>query len=200
MSGAPGPFRKDLAHANWAEIFSRQATRAHLLPAWIEALHLKSGDRVLEVGSGPGYVSLALADRVSPDGIVYAIDKSEQALAYLEALQAERGISNIQRICNDAATLELGDLRPDSALVTMVLHHADDPSGILRNVTRLLPANALAVVSEFHPEGPCEHRPPRDHRLSPEQVRAWCKEAGFVIRNYRRQSPEHYMLVCLRRS
>jgi ubiquinone/menaquinone biosynthesis C-methylase UbiE len=200
MPGTPEPFRKDLAHANWAEIFSRQATRAHLLVEWFEALRLRSGDRVLEVGSGPGYVSLALAERVGPAGIVHAIDKSEQALAHLEALQAERRIANIQRICSDAATLEPGDLRPDSALITMVLHHADDPTGILGNVARLLPANALAVVSEFHPEGPCEHRPPREHRLSPEQVRAWCEEAGFVFRRYRRQSPEHYMLLCSRRS
>ena len=200
MPGAPEPFRKDLAHANWAGIFSRQASRAHLLPEWVEALRLTYGDRVLEVGSGPGYVSLALAERVGPGGIVYAIDKSAQALAYLEALQAERGISNIQRICSDAATLEPGELQPDSALITMVLHHADDPTGILRNAARLLPANALAVVSEFHPEGPCEHRPPREHRLSPEQVRAWCEEGGFVLRRYRRQSPEHYMLLCSRRS
>ena len=42
---------------------------------------------------------------------------------------------------------------------------------IMRNVARLLKPNGLAVIAEFHPDGPCEHGPPRDHRLTFEQVR-----------------------------
>jgi ubiquinone/menaquinone biosynthesis C-methylase UbiE len=193
-------FRKDLAHVSWEEVYARQAQRAHLVGAWMDALRLGPGDRVLEVGSGPGHVSLALAERVGPNGIVYALDKSAEALAYLEALQRNRDFSNIQRICGDAATLDVLAPCPNAALITMVLHHAERPLAILGNVARLLPARTRVVLAEFHPGGPCEHGPPQSHRLAPEQLRAWCEDAGITFERYRRQSPEHYMLVCSRRS
>jgi ubiquinone/menaquinone biosynthesis C-methylase UbiE len=164
------------------------------------AVRLAPGGRVLDVGAGPGYVSLVLADRVGPAGIVYALDRSTDALAYLERLQQERGIAQIQRVVADAATIDRGSLVPDFALITLVLHHTDDPPGLLANVARLLPPGALAVVAEFHPEGPCEQGPPQTERLPPEQVRAWCEAAGFAVLAYRRQTPEHYMWIVQRRS
>jgi ubiquinone/menaquinone biosynthesis C-methylase UbiE len=193
-------FRKDFGHLGWDEVYARQAQRAHLLDAWMDAACLGAGDHVLEVGCGPGHVSLALADRVGPGGIVYALDKSAEALAYLKGLQRERGIPNIHGICADAATVDTLKPSPDAALITMVLHHAEDPPGILGNVARLLPCGARVVVAEFHPDGPCEHRPPPSHRLAPEQVQAWCEDVGFAFERYRRQSPEHYMLVARRRT
>jgi ubiquinone/menaquinone biosynthesis C-methylase UbiE len=189
------PFRKDLSHLSWEEVYERQVQRAALVGDWMDALHLKSGDRVLEIGAGPGYVSLALAERVGPTGTVYALDRSAAALAYLEHLQNERGVRHIERIDADAAVLDPARVHPGSALVTMVLHHADDAPGILRNVARCLPVGAPVVIGEFHPDGPCSSGPPREHRLAPEQVEKWCEQSGLTSLHYRRQSAEHYMLA-----
>ena len=175
------PFRKDLTHFSWAEVYARQESRAFLVDQWMNALCLRPGDHVLEVGAGPGYVSMVLADRVGPEGLVYAVDRSADALACLEHLQRERAVSQIQRIIADAAALAPAGLSVDSALISMVLHHAEDPAGILRNVARLLAAGGLAVVAEFHPEGPCEQGPPREHRIGAEQVRAWCEGVGLAL-------------------
>ena len=191
-------FRKDLTHLTWDEVYARQVKRASLVGEWMDALHLKSGDRLLEIGAGPGYVSLMLADRVGPAGTIYAVDRSAEALAYLQRLQKERGVSNIERLVADAATFELAGVHVDSALVTMVLHHADDPAGILRNVARALRPKALAVVAEFHPDGPCDQGPPREHRIAPEQVSAWCEAVGLLMVSERRQSAEHYMTLMQR--
>lgn len=191
-------YRKDLSHITWDEVFARQARRAALVEEWMDALRLQPGARVLDIGAGPGYVSLVLADRVGPEGLVYAVDRSADALAYLERLQRDRDVPQIQRVVADVTTLDLGTLHPDSALVTMVLHHTDDPPGILSNVARLLPSGALTVVAEFHPEGPCEVGPPQAERVPPEQVRAWCESAGFEVLTYRRQTPEHYMWIVQR--
>jgi ubiquinone/menaquinone biosynthesis C-methylase UbiE len=188
-------FRKDLTHLSWDEVYARQLKRAHLVDEWMDSMRLKTGDRVLEVGAGPGYVSLVLAARVGPEGCVYAVDRSSEALNHLERLQQERGISNIRRVAADAATSGIAELRAGSALVSMVLHHAEDPAGILNNVAQLLCPGALAVVAEFHPEGPCEQGPPRAHRLRPEQVQAWAEAGGFLQLGYRRQTPEHYMVL-----
>jgi len=191
-------FRKDLSHLTWDEVYARQVQRAALVGDWMDALHLKNGDHVLEIGSGPGYVSLVLAERVGASGAVYAVDISAAALAHLARLQKERGVANIERLVGDAATLDLHGRRVDSALISMVLHHTDDPAGILRNVARALRPGGLAVVAEFHPDGPCDGGPPRQHRLAPHQVRTWCEAAGLLLLNDRRQSPEHYMMLAQR--
>jgi len=191
-------YRKDLSHLTWDEVFARQMLRANLVEDWMNALHLQPGAHVLDIGAGPGYVSLELADRVGPDGLVYAVDRSADALAYLARLQHERGISQIRRIVADATTLDSEELRPTSALVTMVLHHANNPMDILNNLGRLLPKGAPVVVAEFHPEGPCQVGPPKAERFSPEQVRAWCEAAGFAVLAYRRQTQEHFMFTLQR--
>lgn len=192
------PYRKDLRHLTWEQVYARQALRAELMDVWMDGLRLEAGDHVLEVGAGPGYVSFALAERVGPGGLVYALDRSAEALAYLERLQQERGVRQIERIVGDAATLAPGSIKPNSALVTMVLHHADVPADVLRSVARCLPAGAPVVIGEFHPEGPCEKGPPREHRITPEQIEAWCKEAGLTVSACRRQTLEHYMVIAER--
>lgn len=192
------PYRKDLGHLSWEQVFTRQAQRADLIDAWIDALELKAGDRVLDVGTGPGFVSLALAERVGPRGTVYALDRSAEALGHLARLQAARGIGQIARITGDAAALDPARIRPDAALVTMVLHHADDPPAILRSVARCLPPGAPVVIGEFHPEGPCTGGPPRGERLAPETVGAWCEAAGLAVTGCRRQTPEHYAVFAKR--
>jgi ubiquinone/menaquinone biosynthesis C-methylase UbiE len=191
-------YRKDLSHLTWDEVYARQVQRTPLVSDWMKALRLKTGARVLDVGPGPGFVSILLADRVGPTGLIYAVDLSAEALAYLERLKKERGVSNIKAFVADAATLKLPSIYIDAALVAMVLHHADDPPGIMHNVARLLRPGGLAVIAEFHPDGPCAQGPPREHRLAPYQVRTWCKASGFLPLNERRQTPEHYMVVAQR--
>ena len=193
-------FRKDLSHLSWDEVYARQVSRAALIPDWLNALRLKPGDRVLEIGAGPGFVSFALADRVGPTGIVYALDRSAEALAHLERRQKERGIEHIRRIAADAATVQPEGVQAGSALITMVLHHADNPAEIMRNIVRFVPPGAPVVIGEFHPEGPCTSGPPRNHRLAPEKIREWCEKAGLAVVKYQRQSPEHYFVLAYRQS
>jgi ubiquinone/menaquinone biosynthesis C-methylase UbiE len=192
------PYQKDLSHTTWDKVYERQILRSALLREWMDELQFLAGARVLDVGAGPGYCSVMLAERVGPVGIVYAVDKSVDALAYLARLQEERGIPHIRRIVGDITTIAPGSLCPDAALVTMMLHHTDDPLGILRGVATLLPPGARAIVAEFHPDGPGEIGPPLTERISPEDVRQWCTQVGFEVLTYRRQTPEHYMFVVRR--
>ena len=85
-------FRKDLTHPTWVDVYARQEKRAHLVDASMDALCLKPGDRVLEVGAGPGYVSMALAARVGREGMVYAVDKLTEPWSFWSAFR-----KNIQR-------------------------------------------------------------------------------------------------------
>jgi ubiquinone/menaquinone biosynthesis C-methylase UbiE len=187
-------FSKDMHGADWDKVFARQAKRADLVPDWFDAIDLKAGERVLEVGAGPGFVTLMLAERVGDAGLVYAVDPSADALENLARRQAERGFSNIRRITADAATLA-EDLRADAALVTMVLHHVDDPAAMLKNVARLTRRGGRLLVAEFDPDGPCEFGAPRSARIAAVEVKRWMAAAGFVVGEERQQTAEQYMIV-----
>ncbi len=189
------PYRKDLSHLTWDEVFARQALRADLVGDWTEALQIQRGACVLDIGAGPGYVSLELAELVGPDGLVCAVDRSAEALAYLATLQRERAVTQIRRVVADATTWDPEGMRADAALVTMVLHHADEPLKLLANLARLLPKGAPLVLGEFHPDAPCEVGPPQTVRIAPEELQAWSEAAGFAVTGYKRQTPEHYMLA-----
>jgi ubiquinone/menaquinone biosynthesis C-methylase UbiE len=191
-------YRKDMSHLTWEEVYARQVQRADLVAEWMDALQLKGGDRVLDVGPGPGFVSFLLAERVGPTGLIYAVDPAAEAIANLQRLQNERGISNIKTFVADAAALELPGVHVNAALIAVVLHHADDPAEIMRNVARLLIPGGLTVVAEFHPDGPGEQGPPREHRLTSRQVQTWCEAAGFSVIEERRQTPEHYVMLMRR--
>jgi ubiquinone/menaquinone biosynthesis C-methylase UbiE len=193
-------FRKDLGHLTWAEVLRRQEERAELVPAWLDALALHPGMRVLDVGAGPGYVSQQLAARVGPEGLVLALDRAPEAIAYLERLRDEQGLAQIRPLLADAERLDLRPEAIEAVLVTMMLHHADDPAGLLRTVAGWLASGVRAVVAEFDPTGPGTSGPPLDHRVTPEQARRWCEAAGFSVVRRSQQTPEHYMLLVQRRS
>ena len=188
-------YPKDMSRPNWAEVFARQALRAELLPDWFDAVGIKPGERLLDIGAGPGHVSLALAERVGSRGMVVAIDRSAEALGYLADLQQQRGIAQITRIAGDASTVEIAGPPADAALVTYVLHHAAAPETILAHLHALLRPGGRVLIGEFHPEGPCEIGVKKEHRIAPERIEAWCDAAGFSCLEYRRQTPEHYMLL-----
>jgi len=192
----PPPERYD-AHMSTTDanrMFQRQTQRADQAADWLRHLDLRAGERCADVGSGPGYFSLILAERVGPTGVVYAIDRSPEALAYLAEEMQVRGVANIQTVHGDAAAVDLPSGPADAAVVAMMLHHTSDPAGVLRNVARLLRPGGRAVVAEFHPEGTGEHGAPLSMRLPPEAVRAWCEAAGLEVRAEERTSPEHYLL------
>jgi ubiquinone/menaquinone biosynthesis C-methylase UbiE len=191
-------YRKDMSHRTWDQVYERQKQRAYLAGDWIDALRLKAGDSVLDVGAGPGFMSVLLAERVGRGGLVYAVDPSAEALAFLERQHEERGLPKVKTIIADAAKVDLGAERVDGALVSMVLHHADDPAAILRNVQRLLRPGGRAVIAEFDPDGPGDHGPPPTERLARVQIRSWCEAAGLLTLEERQQSAEHYMFVVQR--
>lgn len=188
-------YRKDLSHLSWEQVFERQKERQALVGEWLDGLELQPGDRVLDIGAGPGFVSLQVAQRVGEHGLVYAVDTSAEALAFLERRQHEQGISQIRRIVADATNMGAVGEPVKAVLVTMMLHHANVPAVLLGHVAGLMAAGGKMVVGEFHPDGPCTSGPPREHRIQPEQVTEWADVAGLTAPRYTRQSPEHYMVL-----
>lgn len=187
-------FRKDLSHLTWDQVYERQALRAPLVPAWLEAMTLRPDAQILEIGAGPGFVTAILSERLKGGGRVYALDRAQAALSDLAQRLSAIKADNVVTVLGDATSYTGPGRLFDAALLTMVLHHAEAPAAIVTNTARLLAPGAPLVIGEFAPDGPGNSGPPKDHRIAPETIAAWCRETGLAVEEMRRQSPEHFML------
>ena len=146
------------------------------------ALHLKSGEAVLDLGCGEGRYALPLASRLGREGTVYAADLWEEGLASLNDKARRAGLANIRTLYADVSRpLPLPDGSVDLALVATVLHdlaEAGQAEGALAEIARLVkPGGRLAVVEFKKIAGP--PGPPLSIRLSPEEVAALLLPYGF---------------------
>ncbi len=110
---------------------SARLNAAFLLP------QLRPGMRVLDVGCGPGTITLGLAEAVAP-GEVIGVDLQEGLVERARGLAAQRGVSNVRFERADAYELPFPDGSFDAALAHRVVMHLADPVRGLREVRRVL--------------------------------------------------------------
>jgi SAM-dependent methyltransferase len=107
--------------------------------------HLGPGQSLLDVGSGPGTITVDLAALVAP-GQVVGIDREPDVIARASALGQERGASNLTFATGDVYALDFPDASFDVVHAHQVLQHLTDPGAALREIRRVLrPGGLLAV-------------------------------------------------------
>ena len=112
---------------------------AYLLP------HLAAGDQLLDVGCGPGTITLDLASRVSP-GSVVGIDTADDIVAEAARSADAAGCANVSFARGDAYGIDAGDGAFDVVHAHQVLQHLGDPIAALTEMRRVLrPGGLLAV-------------------------------------------------------
>ncbi|MFB6148681.1 MAG: class I SAM-dependent methyltransferase [Halobacteriales archaeon] len=179
---------------DWAAVYSRQVERDHLTTRWFDRLALDTGDHVLDVGCGPGHLTLLTAQLVGPDGVVYGIDQSSGAVSYLAGEIGDRGIDNVAPILTDGTALGVRFHTPITVLVTFMLHHADTPAAILRSIDESVPLGSRVYIEEYHPDGSADIGPPVDHRIDPDTVEEWADPTELRITD-QWDDGDHYSLL-----
>lgn len=120
-------------------------------PRRILAPFVEKGMRVLELGPGPGFFTLELAERVGEKGKVFAVDIQEQMIRGLCRRVEKAGlIARVDpRVCNEQ-TLGVSDLAGsiDFALVFAVLHETPDPERVLLEIRETLVPEGLLLLAE----------------------------------------------------
>ncbi|OJJ55629.1 hypothetical protein ASPSYDRAFT_48835 [Aspergillus sydowii CBS 593.65] len=122
-----------------------QNSAPHLLP------HLKPGLKVLDVGCGPGSITVDLAQLVGPDGHVTGIEYVPDPLDDARALVKARGLdawNNVDFRVGDVHALEFGDEEFDVVHVHQVLQHIADPVQALREMRRVVKKGGVVSVRE----------------------------------------------------
>lgn len=116
------------------------------------------GERVLELGPGPGTFTLAAADKVGADGAVLAVDIQPRMIAALEKKISDAGATNVETLVADGLDLPVPSGSIDRAVLITVLHEIPDQPRALAELRRVLkPGGILSVTEEFlDPDYPLE--------------------------------------------
>ena len=145
-------------------------------PHFLSRLAIQPGQSVLDIGSGPGFWSLPLAQIVGPDGIVWALDVSQEIL---DLLAQRNPPAQLRMLRAELPQIELPSSSMDWIWAAFVFHEVTPPETLASEMRRLLKENGALAVLDWRPDAITESGPPRHHRLSVEQVTKYLLDAGF---------------------
>jgi 2-polyprenyl-3-methyl-5-hydroxy-6-metoxy-1,4-benzoquinol methylase len=109
---------------------------------------LTTGMRVLDVGCGPGAVSLIAAELVGEAGQVLGIDASPDMLEVAQARVEEAGVAHVSFMAADLRTLAL-DQPFDVLIGRFILMHLPEPETVLRKLVRSVRPGGLVAFQEY---------------------------------------------------
>ena len=137
-----------------------------------ERMRLEPGMTIVEIGPGKGSYTKAIAERVLPDGKVYAIDIQVSIIERLRERFEREGMKNIYPKIDDAYDLSFEDGSVDRVLAIACLPEIPDPVRVLKECHRVLKPGGLVCLSEVFSD-------PDYPRRSTEK--RWAEEAGLVL-------------------
>jgi len=109
---------------------------------------LKPGQKVLEVGCGPGFFTIPAAKIVGEKGRVYALDVNPVAVETVRRKIEEKGLKNVEVMLADASETGLPDESIDVAFLFGVIHALDDVGAVMREMHRVLKANGVLSIQK----------------------------------------------------
>ncbi len=148
----------------------------------IEALGIKPGSRVADVGAGTGLLTVHLARAVAPNGSVVATDIDGAVLELLQSRLAAVGLAEIVErrvVGSETPGLEAGAY--DAILLAEVDHYFTDEVGWLAAATSALkPGGRIVISNRIH------------HRT---KSMAAAQKAGLVLQSESTPVPTHFIAV-----
>ena len=135
-------------HGHHASVLASHGARtaadsaAYLLP------HLRDGLRVLDVGCGPGTITLDLAEAVGPSGEVVGVENVDGPLTTARRNAAARGDERTRFALAEVRALPYAAASFDVVHAHQVLQHLTDPVGALREMARVTRPGGLVAVRD----------------------------------------------------
>ncbi len=148
---------------------------AFLLP------HLEPGMNLLDIGCGPGSITLGLAEAVAP-GSVIGVDHDETHVAVANSLAVERGLSNVRFAAASAFSLPFDDERFDAAFENdMFVHLADRAVEAAREAYRVLRPGGLFAARDADASLAIWGHPVEELQVIDRMMEAWQASRGSNI-------------------
>ena len=135
---------------------------------------LRPGQRVLEIGPGPGRVLIPAAERVQPGGEAVGIDIQSGMIDRLKERVVKAGVTNVTTILGDATRSHVDDTSFDVVFLVTTLGEIPDRAAALAESYRALKAGGILSVTEIVGD---------PHYQSQATVRRLAGAAGFQLQS-----------------
>src|SRR5262245_8045029 len=160
----------------------------------LQALEIKAGAVVADVGAGVGYHAWRLSEIVGPAGKVIAEDIQPEMLRMLTANIRDRGLKNVEAVLGSEKDPRLPSGQVDLVLMVDVYHEFSDPVAMMQNIKRSLKPGGRIVLVEFRKED--DRVPIRpEHKMSTQGVREELEPLGFKFDKAIEFLPWQHMLI-----
>jgi len=141
----------------------------------VRNLPLDEGYTVADIGAGSGLFTIPLAERLKPEGLVYAVDIEEEFLTYVNELARRNGLTNIKTVLADELDPKIPE-PVDFVLMCDTLPYIGDKELYLKGLTRYLkPGAGIAIIDRLG-----EWPPHLDQgKYTPADLDQWMTNAGL---------------------
>jgi len=161
----------------------------------LEAMKLKNGDVVADIGVGSGYYARKIAPLVAPDGKVLGVDIQPEMLDILTGLAIKEEIANIEPILGTIDDPNLPDGALDWILLVDTYHEFAEPQAMLKKIKKALKPDGKVCLVEYRLLGTTAAHIKKEHRMSVEQVLTEWEPAGFVLEELIEEMPSQHLFI-----
>ena len=180
--------------ANRHRLLSEDRYRTMPPDAVLDRLPLRPSDTIADIGCGPGFFTLPLAERAS-EGTIYAVDVAQQMLDMVTERATEAELGNIRTLLADEAPLDLPPASLDGAFMGLVYHEFPARVAYLDQLATLVrPGSWLALFDWDVRQNP-GGGPPLEHRIAPDLAAAEVEAAGWRITEHAMANEWVYLFV-----
>src|SRR4029450_535895 len=131
--------RLGLQHRVWRPV---------VLDCWQKA-GITSGNRIVDLGAGPGYAALDLAEIVGPSGEVVALERSDKFVAAMRESFRRRGLTNAKIYELDLMTGDLPKGNYDFSWCRWVLSFVSDQALLIKKLGDVMPKSGISIFHEY---------------------------------------------------
>ena len=187
IAGVMGP-----GGISWLERPEREAEeQTHKM---LEALRLKPGDIVADMGAGSGYFTFPMAKAVGDRGKVYAVDIQPEMLAAIRQRATRDHVVNVEPIASTETDPKLPAGRLDLVLMVDVYHELAYPFEVLTKVRDALKPGGRIALVEYRKEDPAVMIK-EVHKMSEAQILRELTALGFTHAVTVRTLPQQHLVI-----
>ncbi|GAI21533.1 unnamed protein product [marine sediment metagenome] len=179
-----------------AKMFDKKASDPRNKPDQIvEAIGLRYGQTITDIGAGGGYFSLRFAEIVGGKGKVYAVDTNPKFLEFIKNNTEKKGLNNPIPVLAKEETLNLPEKSLDFIFMRNVTHHVPKRVVYFKNLKEFLKPDGRIIIIEYKKGKFFTFRGIFGHDVPKETIIREMKEAGYLLEREFDFLPEQHFTI-----
>ena len=164
----------------WVKAFEDPERAKWQKPAEVvQAMDLKPGDVVADIGAGTGYFTRLFAMAVAPEGRAIGLDIEDSMVNYMKEDAIKLGLKNYEAKVVPTDNAGLAQNSVDVVFLSNTYHHISNRVDYFKAAAKGLKENGRVVIVDFYKDS--KIGPPRDHKLAKAVALKEMDEAGYRL-------------------